>query len=89
MEEYQLLTAQLNRIEQKIDDLNSRAFNRSESLDDWIDETTVRHLTGLGKSTLYKLRQAGKLTSSRFGERKVFYRKSDLKKLLDKNEKAN
>lgn len=60
----------------------------NQSVGDWIDEETAKRLTGLGKSTLYKLRKEGKITSSRLSKRKVFYRLSDLSRLLDENETA-
>jgi len=59
----------------------------NKELDDWIDERSTQQITGLKKSTLYKLRKLGKITSSRLGKPKVFYRKSDITKLLNENEK--
>lgn len=76
----EVLTARLEKIERLLD-------HAALGLDDWVDEATVKELTGLGKSTLYMLRKNGDLTSSRFSKRKVYYRRSDLGRLLDKNEK--
>lgn len=79
----QILEDRLKSIESKI------VFSKEiESINDWIDEESVKRITGLGKSTLYALRKNGKLTFSRLGKRKLFYRISDLSRLLDENEKA-
>lgn len=59
----------------------------SNALDDWIDQKQTEQLTGLSKSTLHQLRSRGEITFSRFGSRKVFYRKSDLIRYLDHREK--
>lgn len=77
------LTDRLKSIESKI------GFTQElESIEDWIDEESAKRITGLGKSTLYALRKSGKLTFSRLSKRKLFYRISDLSRLLDENEKA-
>jgi len=77
------LTDRLKSIESKI------GFSQElESINDWIDEESAKRITGLGKSTLYALRKSGKLTFSRLSKRKLFYRISDLERLLDENEKA-
>ncbi len=78
-----VLTERLKSIETKI------GFTQElESINDWIDEESAKRITGLGKSTLYALRKSGKLTFSRLSKRKLFYRISDLSRLLDENEKA-
>lgn len=79
----QMLEDRLKSIESKIE-----FSNELESINDWIDEESAKRITGLGKSTLYALRKSGKLTFSRLGKRKLFYRISDLSRLLDENEKA-
>ncbi len=77
------LTDRLKSLESKIE------FSQElESIDDWIDEESTKRITGLGKSTLYALRKSGRLTFSRLNKRKLFYRISDLARLLDENEKA-
>lgn len=77
------LTDRLKSLESKIE------FSQElESINDWIDEESAKRITGLGKSTLYALRKSGKLTFSRLNKRKLFYRISDLSRLLDENEKA-
>lgn len=78
-----VLTDRLKSLESKI------GFSQElESINDWIDEESAKRITGLGKSTLYALRKSGKLTFSRLNKRKLFYRISDLSRLLDENEKA-
>jgi hypothetical protein len=77
------LTDRLKSLESKI------GFSQElESINDWIDEESTKRITGLGKSTLYALRKSGKLTFSRLNKRKLFYRISDLERLLNDNEKA-
>lgn len=77
------LTDRLKSLETKI------GFSQElESINDWIDEESAKRITGLGKSTLYALRKSGKLTFSRLNKRKLFYRISDLSRLLDENGKA-
>ena len=71
------LEAVLNRLDEK---------NTEQAIGDWLPESVVMRLTGLSKSTLFRLRNECKLTSSTLKTKKVFYRKSDLVKLLDKNE---
>lgn len=77
-----VLTDRLISLESKIE-----FSHELESIKDWIDEESAKRITGLGKSTLYALRKSGKLTFSRLNKRKLFYRISDLSRLLDENEK--
>jgi hypothetical protein len=53
---------------------------------DWISEKSAMRLTGLSRTSLFRLRNANKLTSSKLKEKRIFYRKSDLERLLNKNE---
>jgi hypothetical protein len=64
------------------------AIQIQQSIGDWIDEKSAQRLTGLKKSSLFNLRKSGKIRFSRLTERKVFYSKSDLEKLLNDNEKS-
>lgn len=59
----------------------------SKALDDWIPQAEAERLTGLSKTTLHLLRSKGEITYSRFADRKVFYRRSDLVRYLDRREK--
>lgn len=84
------LQFRLKALEDRLKSIESKiGFSKElESINDWIDEESAKRITGLGKSTLYTLRKNGKLTSSRLSKRKLFYRISDLSRLLDENEKA-
>ena len=53
---------------------------------DWLNEKRTMSLTGLSRSTLLSLRKQGKLSSSSLATKAVFYRLSEIKRLLDKNE---
>ena len=53
---------------------------------EWVPEKEVIAVTGLSRATLLKLRNAGKVTSSTISGKQLYYRLSDFKKLLDKNE---
>lgn len=57
------------------------------AIGDWIPEDEVLRISQLGKTSLYNLRKSGKLSSSTISGRGVFYRKSDLERLLNNNEK--
>ena len=59
----------------------------SKALDDWIPQEEAERLTGLSKTTLHLLRTNGEITFSRFGDRKVFYRRSNLVRYLDQRER--
>ena len=80
----------LERIELKLDQLisNLEAQNKKAVLfGEWISEKEVKELTGLGRSTLLKLRNDGKITSSTLSGKQTYYRMGDFKLLLNKNEK--
>ena len=90
-EEYdEALQLQLNELMNKLKSIEAKiGFSKElESINDWIDEESAKRITGLGKSTLYVLRKSGRLTYSRLTKRKLFYRISDLSRLLDENEKV-
>jgi hypothetical protein len=53
---------------------------------DWVPESEAIAITGLSKSTLLNLRNSGKISSSTISGKQPYYRLSDFKKLLDKNE---
>jgi len=82
--------AKLQALHDKVDNLTSMLQNLlSESKaigTDWISEQRVFSLTGLSRSSLFYLRREGKLTSSSIGKKAVFYRLSDIERLLNENE---
>ena len=53
---------------------------------DWVSEQDLIDIIGLKKSSLLKLRNEGKITFSTITGKQKYYRLSDFKKLLDKNE---
>ncbi len=48
----------------------------------WLSESQMQELTGYRTTTLWKLRQAGKITFSKIGKR-TFYKESSLHDLLN------
>ena len=78
----------VSRLENKLDAVLNKLDekNTDQTIGDWLPEAVVMRLTGLSKSTLFRLRTECKLTSSTLKTKKVFYRKGDLVKLLNKNE---
>lgn len=56
---------------------------------DWLPEDEFLRLSQLGKTSLYNLRKSGQLNSSTISGRGVFYRKSDLERILNNNERKN
>lgn len=83
MYQFEKILRRLDAIESKIE------FSKElESINDWIDEESTKRITGISKSVLYNLRKSGKLSYSRLSKRKLYYRISDLERLLNENEKA-
>jgi hypothetical protein len=70
------------QVKQLIESLQSE----EGKIGDWLSEDDTMRLSGLGKTTLYNLRRAGQLSSSTISGRGVFYRKSELENILNKNE---
>jgi predicted DNA-binding transcriptional regulator AlpA len=63
------------------------AIADSKALNDWISQKQAEQITGLSKSTLYAMRKQDLLTHSTFTGKEVYYRRSDLIRYLDKQEK--
>lgn len=59
---------------------------QSNSIGDWVDEKTIKRITGLGKTTLYQLRKENKISYSTIAGKSVFYRISDFENILRQNE---
>ncbi|MGP8215255.1 MAG: helix-turn-helix transcriptional regulator [Bacteroidia bacterium] len=59
--------------------------DKQQAIGDWIDEDTFKKRTGIERSTLYKLRKAGKLSSSKLSPKKTFYRLSEIEMILNNN----
>jgi hypothetical protein len=75
----------LENIRQMIAELNIE----HNSIGDWLEEDEVLRMTRLGKTTLYNLRKSGILSQSTIAGKGVFYRKSELERVLNKNERRN
>lgn len=78
------LNLQLQQLQEVLIELKQ---NQISPIGDWIDEHAARKLTGLSTSTLRRLRVAGKIKSSFLSDRNIYYKLSDFKKLLDKNQR--
>jgi hypothetical protein len=63
------------------------AIAAPKALDDWISQKQAEQLTGLSKSTLYAMRRQDLLTHSTFTGKEVYYRRSDLIRFLNMQEK--
>lgn len=62
-------------------------YQREKVFGDWTTENEAVGLTNLSKSTFSILRKEGKLTCSSISGKANFYRLSQIKELLDENEK--
>lgn len=58
---------------------------RERTFGEWLEEKEIISLTGLSRNTLLKLRQEGRITRSTISGKQNYYRLSDFKKLLEKN----
>lgn len=82
----------LKLLESKIDFLTDAVDmqkKRDKLMGEWVEEKVVMAMTGLSRNTLLRLRQQGHIIRSTLSGKSNFYRLSDFKKLLDKNEKEN
>jgi hypothetical protein len=80
---FEALVAKVDALHNLVETLLAEKNN----LAGYISQEDAEKLTGLSKSTLYKLRKRGELLSSSFGGRDVYYKRSDMEALLRKNEK--
>lgn len=91
MDTRESIDERLSALEQLLNELNKKVnclLIAQDYMGGWIKQEDIMKLTGLGKTTLYKLRKDNEITSSTIAERGVFYRLSDFEKLLNKNEKS-
>ena len=72
----------LSSIHERLDNLV--ALNTA--IGGWVDQETIMRLTGLGKTKLYELRRANKVSCSTITGKQKFYKLSDFEKLLNYNE---
>lgn len=77
----------LQKLQDLVVHLVGQLEDRGYGLDDWIDQRTAERLTGLKSSALRALRQQDLITWSQFGSKQIFYRRSDLIRFLDQQER--
>ena len=85
-----IIVEQIRVLEHKLDQLlkiHKSKFQKEKVFGDWISENEAVELTNLSKSTFLILRKKGKLSSSSISGKANFYRLSQIKKLLEENEK--
>lgn len=58
--------------------------NNITSIGDWLTEKRVSEILNLKQTAIWKLKTTGKLSYSKVG-RRIFYKKSDVEKLLEEN----
>ncbi len=85
-----IIAEEIRVLEHKLDQLlkiHKSNYQREKIFGDWISENEAVELTNLSKSTFLILRKEGKLTSSSISGKANFYRLSQIKELLEENEK--
>ncbi|HWY12201.1 MAG TPA: hypothetical protein VN026_12790 [Bacteroidia bacterium] len=83
IDKLEALQASVNIIAETVDKMKKEKM----ALGDWTIEKEVIAVTRLSRSKLLDLRKTGKVSSSSFNGKTPYYRLSDFKKLLDKNER--
>lgn len=82
LEELRLVRAELQALKE-----NVKTSQRREKLfGEWIHEKELTTMIGYSRSGLYNLWKQGLITKSTISGKANYYRMSDFKKLLDKNE---
>lgn len=83
------IVEQVRLLERKIEGLIEvvTALNeKDQAIGDWIPSSMAKRIAKLGKTSLYKMREAGKLSDSTISGKMVFYRMSDFERILNENE---
>lgn len=86
--DWQKVEDRLLNLELIIKDLKEQVLHqqlREESIGEWLSEDRIMKITGLGKTSLYKLRKDCKVPYSTILGKGVFYKLSDFERLLKKN----
>lgn len=86
--DWQKVEDRLLKLELVIIDLKEQLLHkqlREESIGPWLSEDRIIKITGLGKTSLYKLRKECKVTYSTILGRGVFYKLEDFERLLKNN----
>ena len=88
MEAITLSTQQYKELVNRLDVLNKKLEEKQKSPDDtFLDNQEFLQLMNISKRTAQSWRDEGKVSFSQIGS-KIYYRMSDVQKLLDKNYKA-
>ena len=88
MEAITLSTQQYKELVNRLDVLNKKLEEKQKSPDDtFLDNQEFLQLMNISKRTAQTWRDEGKVSFSQIGS-KIYYRMSDVQKLLDKNYKA-
>jgi len=80
---------QLKQLCVKFDELSKvvgKEKQREKMFGEWLSEEDVIAATGLSRGTLFKLYKEGKVGRSKLSGKRNYYRLSDFRMLLDKNE---
>ena len=87
MEAIILSAQQYKELVNRLDVLNKRLEEKQKSQDDtYLDNQEFLQLMNISKRTCQSWRDEGKISFSQIGS-KIYYRMSDVQKLLDKNYK--
>ena len=88
MEAIILSTQQYKELVNRLDTLNKKLEEKQKSPNDtFLDNQEFLQLMNISKRTAQSWRDEGKVSFSQIGS-KIYYRMSDVQKLLDKNYKA-
>tara|TARA_R110002096_G_scaffold282779_1_gene476729 strand:- start:6589 stop:6879 length:291 start_codon:yes stop_codon:yes gene_type:complete len=88
MEAIILSTQQYKELVNRLDTLNKKLEeNQKSPTDTFLDNQEFLQLMNISKRTAQTWRDEGKISFSQIGS-KIYYRMSDVQKLLDKNYKA-
>jgi len=88
MEAIILSTQQYKELVNRLDDLNKQLEEKQKTPQDtFLDNQEFLQLMNISKRTAQSWRDEGKVSFSQIGS-KIYYRMSDVQKLLDKNYKA-
>ena len=87
--EYNIVVEKINTLQASVNIVAEMLLKMQKeriSFGEWVSEKEIIAITGLSRSTLLKLRNEGKISSSTISGKRPYYRLSDLKALLNKNE---
>lgn len=79
---YEAMIERFRATVQKVTDMRKRC--QSKELKEWLDSQDVCEILGITKRTVQTLRETGKLSYTMITH-KIYYRREDVKKFLDKS----